>query len=133
MVCFSPVKFCVQLMFRALARPSSEQTVHGLGRIQDSVREGGVRSDKCPPTLSNCYCYLTSPFSQEKVWSKYLRSFHLILGSRPNYPWIRLSTAISPLQPLHWITRWRGRYFLPETLCRQTLFCLEESTDATAL
>ena len=36
-----------------------------LERIQDLVR--GV-SDKRLPTLSNCYCYLTGPFSQEKVW-----------------------------------------------------------------
>ena len=46
----------------------------------------GVRSDKRPPTLANCYCYLTSPFSQEKVWSKYLRSFHLTLGGSAEPP-----------------------------------------------
>ena len=27
-------------------------------------------------TLSNCYCCLTSPFLQEKVWLRYLRLFH---------------------------------------------------------
>ena len=30
------------------------------GRIQDLVKGA---SDKLPPTLSNCYCCLTSPFS----------------------------------------------------------------------
>ena len=32
-------------------------------------------SDRLLPTyiLSNYYCCLTSPFSQEKVWSRYLR------------------------------------------------------------
>ena len=37
---------------------------------------GGGGSDKLLVTLSNCYCCLTSPFSQEKVRSRYLCLFH---------------------------------------------------------
>ena len=44
-----------------------------MGRIQDFVREvgeggrgGGRCSDKLLPTLSNCYCYLTSRFFTRK-------------------------------------------------------------------
>ena len=45
-------------------------------------------------TLSNCYCCLTSPFSQEKVWSKYLRLFHFrgfdrtTPGSASDFKWL---------------------------------------------
>ena len=36
---------------------------------------GGRGSDKRPPTLSNCYCYLTSPFFTRKSVAK-LFAFH---------------------------------------------------------
>ena len=52
-------------------------------RIQDLVTGG---SDKRPPTLYNCLCYLTSPFSQEKVWPKYLRLFHFGALTEPPEP-----------------------------------------------
>ena len=50
--------------------------------IQDLVK-GGL--DLRPPTLSNCHCCLTSPFSLEKleVWSRYLRLFHFRGFGRP--------------------------------------------------
>ena len=35
------------------------------------------------PTLSNCYCCLTSPLSQEKVSSKSLRLYHLGGSTEP--------------------------------------------------
>ena len=44
-----------------------------LGRIQDLVRGG---SDKRPPTLSKCYCNLTSPFFRRKSMVKILFPFH---------------------------------------------------------
>ena len=40
---------------------------HVLGRIQDLVKGD---SDKRPPTLSNCYCCLTSPFFTGKSMVK---------------------------------------------------------------
>ena len=40
-----------------------------LGRIQDLTRGG---SDKRPPTLYSCYCYLTSPFFTRKSFVKIL-------------------------------------------------------------
>ena len=44
-----------------------------LGRIQELVREG---SGKRPPTFSNCYCYLTSPFFTRKSTVKIIFSFY---------------------------------------------------------
>ena len=47
-----------------------------VGLIQDLLM---VDSDKCPPTFSNCYCcFLLKQvhFSQEIVWSRFLRLFH---------------------------------------------------------
>ena len=38
-------------------------------------RGGG--SDKCPPTLSYCYCCLTSPFSHKKKYLIMVKYFHL--------------------------------------------------------
>ena len=44
-----------------------------LGRIQDLVRVG---SDKRPPTLSNGYCNLISPFFTRKSMVKIIFPFH---------------------------------------------------------
>ena len=54
---------------------------HRLGKIEDLVRGG---SDKHPPTLSNRYIVVTSPFSQENIWSKCLRLFILGGSTEPS-------------------------------------------------
>ena len=54
------------------------------GRIQDLVRGG---SDKRPPLLSNCFCYLTSPVFTRKSRVK-IFAFHFrgVRPNRPNHP-----------------------------------------------
>ena len=57
--------------------------------LPDSTATSGMRgvSDKLwPITLSYCCCCLTNPFSQEKVWSKHLRLFHLGGSAEPPEP-----------------------------------------------
>ena len=46
----------------------------------------GGGSDEFPPTLSDCYCCLTSPFFIKKVWSKYLCLFHSRGSTEPPEP-----------------------------------------------
>ena len=56
--------------------------LHLLGRIQDLVRGG---SDKRPPTLSNGYCNLTSPFFTRKSMVEIIFPFHF-RGFEPPEP-----------------------------------------------
>ena len=80
-------------VFLAKSAPSNSQLFrkilscfeYFLGRIQDLVKGG---SDKLLPTLSNCYCCLTSPFFTRKSMVK-IFAFVSLKGVRPNHPWIR--------------------------------------------
>ena len=61
-----------------LIKPIFTYKVSTLRRIQDS--------DKRPPTLSNCYCCLTSPFSQEKYGQNIYVCFTLGGSTKPPEP-----------------------------------------------
>ena len=50
--------------------PNRNPTVEGISLKK--LHKGEGVSNKHLPTVSNCYCFLTSPFSQEQLWSNCL-------------------------------------------------------------